>query len=278
MARALAGAIALEPGGPSALFGQDGALPVYPLLQALDILDFSEHTLWSEATAELAVRPRRRLIGEAGLLAGVDDGAYQAVLGSHVLEHVADPLGALAEWRRVVGGGGHILLVVPHHEGTFDRRRPVTPLEHLRADRDRAIGEDDLTHLPEVLDLHDLARDPGASSRTEFERRCRENASVRAMHHHVFDTRAVAEMCRESGLEVLALRPKAPHDIFCLCRVGDSRVGDCRVGDCRVGDGESFSDRDLRRALARSPFASDRAIAGGARHAARGTGHVTPST
>ena len=74
-----------------------------------------------------------------------------SMLASHVLEHLANPLGALAEWRRVVGAGGHILLIVPQREGTFDHRRPVTKLEHLRADARELTGEDDLTHLPEIL-------------------------------------------------------------------------------------------------------------------------------
>ena len=34
----------------------------------------------------------------------------------------------------VTGAGGALLLVVPHREGTFDHRRPVTELEHLVAD------------------------------------------------------------------------------------------------------------------------------------------------
>jgi SAM-dependent methyltransferase len=219
----------------------------------LDTLDYSERTLWSDGAGELTIAPRSRLIGEAGRIEGARDGAYDAVLGSHVLEHLANPLGALVEWRRVVRTGGHILLVVPHREGTFDHRRPVTPLEHLRKDRDRVMGEDDMTHLQEILELHDLARDPGARSREAFERRCRENAHTRAMHHHVFDSRAVVAVCREAGLEVVALRPKPIHDIFCLCRVG---------GPSENGlQSQGLSDAELSSVLRRSPFASDRAAA-----------------
>jgi SAM-dependent methyltransferase len=266
MARTLTGATALEPGGPSALLDRRGPLPVYPLLAALDTLDYSEQTLWSDGIGELAVTPRARLIGEAGRIEAVRDGAYDALLASHVIEHLADPLGALAEWRRVVHPGGHILLVVPHREGTFDHRRPVTSLEHLRADRDRHTGEDDLTHLPEVLRLHDLARDPGAPNREVFEQRCHENASTRAMHHHVFDSRAAVQMCREANLEVLALRAKRPHDVFCLCRVPGSpgdrdppRQRERRGRNRRAGDGYAvMDDSDLEKTLRGSPFSSDR--------------------
>jgi hypothetical protein len=141
--------------------------------------------------------------------------------------------------------GGHILLIVPHREGTFDRRRPVTSLAHLREDAARETGEDDLGHLDEILRLHDLRRDPGAPSRAVFEQRCRENPDSRAMHHHVFVSRSVVEVCRAAGLDVLALAPRRPFHIVCLCRSGP-------------GPGAPLEDAQLARILRRSTFASDR--------------------
>jgi len=244
VADALNGSIALEPGGPSASFGPRGLVPVYPRLVALDVLDYAERTLWSDA-AQTHISPRRRLITEAGRLDGVPDNAYDALLASHVLEHLANPLGALAEWRRVVRPGGHLLLIVPHRDGTFDHRRLATSLEHLQADLVCDTGEDDLTHLEEVLDLHDLTRDPGARNRMVFEQRCRENYVSRAMHHHVFISRTVVEMCHAAGLDVCFLRPKRPFNIVCLCRVSGSQ-------------GEGLSEQALLEILSHSPFASDR--------------------
>jgi SAM-dependent methyltransferase len=242
-ADALQDAVALEPGGPSASFGRWGLVPVYSRLAALDILDYAERTLWSKAPHG----HRQRLIGEAGNLEGVPDEAYDALLASHVVEHLANPLGALAEWQRVVRPGGYVLLIVPHRDGTFDHRRPITSLAHLEADALRATGEDDLTHLEETLELHDLARDPGAPSREVFERRCRENASSRAMHHHVFISSTVVDMCRAARLDVLLVRPVRPHNIVCFCRVGRS-------------DLEELGQQELSTILGRSPFASDREV------------------
>ncbi|HEY5194324.1 MAG TPA: methyltransferase domain-containing protein [Solirubrobacteraceae bacterium] len=246
IADVLKGAVALEPGGPSALFKRHGMVPVYPRLEALDTLDFSDETLWSGGQGASGVR--RKLIGEARRLESVSDGAYDALLASHVLEHLADPLGALGEWQRVVRPGGHVLLVMPHYEGTFDHNRPVTSVEHMRADAERETGEDDLTHLEEIIELHDLARDPGAPHREAFEQRCRENLATRGMHHHVFDSRSVVELCRAAGLEVIAMRPKPTFNIVCLCRVGS-------------GNGQGLDDRELAKILAESPFESDRAAA-----------------
>jgi SAM-dependent methyltransferase len=244
MADALRDAVALEPGGPSAVFGRLGLVPVYSRLAALDILDYAEQTIWSASSrAELA--PRQRLIGEAAKLPQIADDSYDAVLASHVIEHIADPLGALAEWRRILRPQGHVLLVVPHRDGTFDHRRPPTPIEHLLADAERRTGEDDVTHLAEVLELHDLGRDPGAPSREVFERRVRENVSTRAMHHHVFDTRTVAEMCAAAQLRVVALRPERPFHIACLASADASPNG-------------ALTEHRLWEVLSRSPFPSDR--------------------
>lgn len=244
-------AIALEPGGPSVLFGRDGPLPVYPYIAALDTLDYTERTLWSDQ-APVKTPSRSNLIGEAGHIEAADD-SYDAVLASHVLEHLANPLGALAEWQRVVRPGGHLALIVPHREGTFDHRRAVTSVEHMEADRESGIGEDDFSHLDEVLALHDLARDPGAPSREVFEQRCRDNLASRAMHHHVFDTRSVVELCRAAGLTVVAVSPSLPFNVACVCRVGEAGVE-----DMREPAGEGVSDEELARVLARSPFSSDR--------------------
>jgi SAM-dependent methyltransferase len=247
MVEPLKGAVAIEPGGPSALFDRYGSLPIYRSLTAVDTVDFSEQTIWS-GQQQTDAPIRRRLIGEAGCIDSFAENSYDALLASHVLEHVANPLGALAAWQRVVRPGGHVLLIMPHREGTFDHRRPITTLQHMREDAERVVQEDDMTHLEEVLRLHDLARDPGAPSRDAFAQRCRDNASLRAMHHHVFDSRTVVETCREAGLVVLGLRAVRPFHIVCLSQVD---------GDAA----RALTDERLAEILAQSPFAGDRVAA-----------------
>src|ERR1700689_1629058 len=123
-AEALAGTVALEPGGQSAVFGRRGLVPVYQHVAALDTLDYAEQTIWSD-DAPREITPRRHLIAEATNLDGIADASYDLLLSSHVLEHIANPLRALQEWRRVVRPGGHVLLIMPHRDNTFDHRRPV---------------------------------------------------------------------------------------------------------------------------------------------------------
>ncbi|MBM4131369.1 class I SAM-dependent methyltransferase, partial [bacterium] len=176
-----AGLTGLELGGPSPLFGPRGSLPVYPVAGRLDNVNFSHRTAWEGAIREgetfrfrPGADPGTQFVAEAGSLPFVDDAAYDFVLSSHCLEHLANPLAALAEWRRVLRPGGSLVLVVPHRDGTFDHRRPVTSLNHLEADLERGTDEGDLTHLEEILRLHDLARDPGAGDGAAFAARSRD--------------------------------------------------------------------------------------------------------
>jgi SAM-dependent methyltransferase len=45
------------------------------------------------------------------------DGAFDAVIANHVLEHVASETAALAELKRVIGGAGFLVLSVPQIQG-----------------------------------------------------------------------------------------------------------------------------------------------------------------
>src|SRR5690606_26769889 len=138
--------------------------------------------------------PGYQAFGEASALDAVSDSSYDFVLSSHCIEHLANPILGLTEWRRVLKPGGALLLVVPHKDGTFDHRRPVTNLSHLIEDYQQGTTEADRTHLYVVLRLHDLSRDAGSSNFAEFETRCEEILSHRCVHHHVFVTRLTVEL------------------------------------------------------------------------------------
>ena len=154
--QAFDGVSALEVGGPSEVFGSRALLPVYGRLAGCDQANYATQTLWDDDPPP-SVASGRRLVAEAGDL-GVPTAAYGGLLASHVLEHLANPLAALREWQRVVAPGGPLLIVVPHRDRTFDHRRPVTTLAHFVEDDRAQMGEDDLTHLDEIVALHDLRR------------------------------------------------------------------------------------------------------------------------
>jgi SAM-dependent methyltransferase len=247
-------AAGMEIGGPSPMFARGGLIPIYPLARQIDNVNFARNTIWEGAIAEgdsFTFHPGkpagRQIFAEGADLAMVPAGRYDFVLSSHMIEHTANPLRALAGWGRLLRPGGALILVAPHRDGTFDHRRPVTTLAHLVADFEHGTGEDDLTHLAEVLDLHDVSRDPGVADAAAFRERASRNAEIRSLHHHVFDTRLAVAAVGLGGFEVVAVEPLAPYHIVVVAR--------------KPGTGDVVrpaTDSLLSAALRGSPFRTDR--------------------
>ena len=219
------GGIGLEIGGPSPIFGPRGLLPIYDVASRMDNCNFGALTAWEGEIREgrsfrfsRRAPPGHQYVAEATDLGAIASGAYDFLLSSHMIEHTANPLKALAEWIRVVKPGGLFAIIVPHRDGTFDHRRPVTPLAHLIDDFDNDVTETDLTHLQEILALHDLSLDPGSDDPERFAVRSRRNVENRCLHQHVFDTRSAVEMIRHAGLDIMFVQALAPHDIVILAR------------------------------------------------------------
>ncbi len=207
----------LEIGGPSRVFGGRGMLPVYPAAERIDNVNFAPDTAWEgqlrdggEFRFDPPRAPGTQWLREASALKGLANAGYDFLLSSHCLEHVANPLATLREWRRVTRAEGHLVLVLPDPTKTFDHRRPVTTLRHLREDFARNTREDDTTHLAEILALHDVARDAGVGSAEEFRLRAAQNEKNRCLHHHVFDLALMSAALQETGWRVLATEAVRP--------------------------------------------------------------------
>ncbi len=248
--------IGLEIGGPSQIFSKRGLTPVYPIARRVDNSNYSAVTVWggSDATNDHFIYSPERATGkqyinEATELTTVASESYDFVLSSHVLEHVANPIKALKEWVRVLRPGGALLLVVPHKDGTFDHRRPISTLAHLIDDFNKNMGEDDMTHLPEILALHDLSLDPAAGTAEEFRSRSLNNAINRCLHHHTFNTRLVAEMVDFAGLQIHFVSAALPMHIVLLAEKLPTPI---------KPDNSHFLT-DLPAYSTSSPFRSDRA-------------------
>lgn len=247
----------LEIGGPSPMFSEQGILPIYGVVKSLDNCLFAKQTIWEGQVREgncFTFSPQKvpgsQFILEATNLRMISDSSYDCILSCHTLEHVANPLRALEEWKRVCVKGALLLLVLPHKDVTFDWQRPTTTLSHLIEDYEKNIGEDDLTHVPEILALHDLRRDRAAGSYESFRTRCSQNLIYRAMHHHVFDTLAAAAMIDYAGFQMLRVDHLKPFHIIL--------VAECCDGVPKNG---KFLDPDAEY-LRRSLFRSDRFLTG----------------
>jgi SAM-dependent methyltransferase len=199
----------LEIGGTSGIFKSKAPLPIYALARRIDIVDYASNTIWSSRRPKYPIFGSDRplvnfIISDATNLASIPDLTYDFVACSHVLEHIANPIKALFEWKRVLKKHGVLILVVPDKNCTFDHLRPVTSFEHIVNDFLCNIAEDDLTHLKEVLSLHDFDYDPCAIDRDQLQLRCKNNFKYRAMHHHVFNSDLLERALRYTGFEVFA--------------------------------------------------------------------------
>ena len=215
----------IEIGGPSQVFSRRGAFPVYSVIEKLDNCNFSGATVWEGPVSEGNTfrfdsgKPAgQQHVVEATDMKGLPSNAYDFVLSSHMLEHTANPILALSEWKRLLRTGGMLVLLLPDGRRTFDHRRPVTPLAHLVDDYNAGTAEDDLTHLPEILALHDLERDPEAGDMAAFKSRSMQNFENRCLHHHVFDTQLAVALAEHVGLTVKAAEELRPHHILVVAQ------------------------------------------------------------
>jgi SAM-dependent methyltransferase len=215
----------LELGGPSTIFQKGKLLPVYETLARLDCCNFAGQTLWRNDIVDGApfeFSPRKpagkQYIREATDLSGIANASYDFVLASHVIEHVANPLRSMAEISRILIDQGTLILVLPHKDGTFDHKRPVTSLAHIEDDLEKNTPETDMTHLEEWLALVDLERAPEAKPFEAFKARSLKNYENRGMHHHVFDARAAVTLTDRAGFQIESVDLALPFHIIVLAR------------------------------------------------------------
>lgn len=213
----------LEMGGPSQVFQSGNLIPVYPIIGSLDGCNFSSKTIWEgditagQTYAFSHSRPKGyQFISEAANLSVIPSQSYDFILASHVLEHTANPLKAITEWLRVLRKGGVLLIIVPDPAMTFDHKRSPTTFSHLLEDFQKNVGEDDITHLEEILTYHDLSLDPPAGNFESFKKRSEENYKNRCLHHHVFSEELMREILEYFNSEIKDVFTTAPFHIIAL--------------------------------------------------------------
>lgn len=203
----LKGKKGIEIGGPSRLF--ETTLPVYQVVESLDGVNFAGQTIWEGKIQAGGIysyygsKKGTQYISDATDLSGIESDSYDFLLSSNCLEHVANPLKAMAEWKRVLRDGAALVLVLPNKSCNFDHNRPVTTFQHLKDDYVSKTTESDLTHLEEILALHDLSMDPPAGDLENFRKRSLDNFHNRTLHHHVFDEKLIREVLDHFSFEVI---------------------------------------------------------------------------
>lgn len=206
----------IEIGGPSKAFTNKGYIPLYSLMNSLDGVNFSEKTVW---TGDINLneflidgKPVGKMyIAEGSDLSSLNDKSYDFLLSCNNIEHIANPMKALEEWVKKLKNNGVVVIIAPKKESNFDHKRDIVKFEHLVDDFNKNIDENDLTHLEEILELHDLSLDKAAGTLKEFKERSLNNFQNRCLHHHVFDLDVLEKMCLHFNLKVL-IKSQKEHD------------------------------------------------------------------
>ena len=211
----------LEVGGPSFAFTDKGFLPIYKVVKNLDGCNFSNTTVWegniiSGRNYRYGNKTGIQIIADGGDLKEISENSYDFVLSCHSLEHMANPIKALIEWKRIIKNNGMVLLILPHKDKTFDRNRPITSMSHLIEDYVNNTNENDCTHFDEVISLHDLSLDYGVKTLQELQERTLENFTNRCVHQHVFNTPLVAKMLDFAGFKIREIQHFNPFHIIVL--------------------------------------------------------------
>ena len=214
----------LEIGGPSSIFN-----PIYDLANVLDMVNFSRDNIWDknemwkgDTFLYEGEEIGRLFIREATDLYGIQDQTYDLICSSNVLEHVANPLAALLEQKRILKEGGYLILVVPNKEYGFDHDREDVTFSHLIDDYRNQTPETDMTHLEEILSKHDLSLDKAAGTFEMFKERSLHNFENRCLHHHVFSAPVLLEIAEFLEMEMVGNVNSAINHIILMKRRKDS--------------------------------------------------------
>lgn len=249
----------IEFGGKSNTFDRGGLFPIYPHASNVDNCNFGNLTYWEGSLVEgknFLFNPKKKLgyqfIAEASNLGDqVEAKAYDFVMSCHMLEHSANPVKTLFEWKRILKNDGLLLLILPHKDASFDHKRPITKIEHMIEDYSNDVGEDDLTHLDEVLKLHDLEGDGffennGIDKEEQLLVRAKNNYDNRMIHHHVFSTKNALQLVDYVGFEIIDVEPCRINNIIIICKNSD------------VGFSNELFFKSNNSSMKNSPFVSDR--------------------
>jgi SAM-dependent methyltransferase len=116
-------------------------------------------------------------------LAPIVDASQDFVIASHVVEHLAEPIGFLSEVHRVLRPGGVALILLPDRHRTRDRARTPTSLAHLVAEYEAGVDEVSEAHLVEWL----RNRGKPLGTGPEEQRETFERHRKRSIHVHCWD-------------------------------------------------------------------------------------------
>jgi 2-polyprenyl-3-methyl-5-hydroxy-6-metoxy-1,4-benzoquinol methylase len=173
-----------EFGGPSPLFEE-----VYKQFPDIDGYNLFDNNYWQKEFKQNYKGAGKQF--NQDIVTIQSEKRYDLILCSHVIEHITNPLKALLNWQSVLNPGGLILSIIPDKSQMFDCKRPLTRMDHLVMDQFNDIGENDITHIKEAVELF---VNNGGYDYENYVKSSKNNELYRAIHHHCFDAKLVKKM------------------------------------------------------------------------------------
>jgi SAM-dependent methyltransferase len=204
----------LEIGGPSPL--QQIRDILYRNAERMDNVNFSLQNTWSGMHGPFVYDTEYE--NEATELKDIESETYDFVVASHTLEHIANPLKALFEFKRVLKPNGYMVLVLPLKETCFDHARDYTRFDTILDKFDKNVDENDLSSLREILCKHDLEMDKHAGNFVQFVERSLRNHENRCLHHHVFDETLLRQCVEFIGCESVYFDRSDNYNLWCILK------------------------------------------------------------
>lgn len=158
-------------------------------------------------------------------LATLRDATQDFVIANHFVEHCEDPIRALSNMLRVLRPAGVLYVAIPDKRYTFDKDRPVTPIEHLLRDYEEGPAWSRRQHFEEWTRLVNKVADAGEAAR-EVDELMAKRAPI---HFHVWTQAEMLEMMatlrrmRASDIELMF---KRDNEVIFVLRKGASGLVD----------------------------------------------------
>ena len=127
------------------------------------------------------------IIGDAQNLHAFETDQLDFVIANHLIEHMEDPIRALAEMSRVLRPGGILYLAVPDPRNTFDKDREPTDVTHIVKEFRHGVETTKYAHYLEWVELVEGLTNETSAAQRSRDGRVRELIETDySIHFHVW--------------------------------------------------------------------------------------------
>jgi SAM-dependent methyltransferase len=196
--------VAIEIAGPTLLFTKEYNFYIYDIFSNIDNINLYDLNDSYQFTKN---SENNKIYNNTYNYISEIKKKYDIIINSHLIEHMANPIKILNEYKTILKNESYILSFVPNKMVFWDSIRETTTFNHILDDFKNDVGEDDPTHIEENLSVNHpfklMLEHPDRPNGT-FEDLCKNNINHRIMHHHCFDQNLVMELHEYIGFQTIS--------------------------------------------------------------------------